>query len=224
LLIADRQILAIKTVTNYPWATFEELSESSNGRKHRIKGFVKGILPSTDNPMDMLFVLCPDDCCAGQKPPGSRIATCRQCKKPCDIIFNFALEISETEMSNFATTAPAKRMFCSGLNADQLLGCKSIDFNSSESIQRAVLAKWNDLVTILKYTSGVHFTSSFYVRKKMQSSHQSFFFFAFLCFLDLHALLCFWDLHALKLLAPNSLMKSTPKTNFVKLTSTYLGT
>ena len=149
LLIVDRQILAIKTNSKYPWATLEELSESSNGKKHRIKGFVKSPLPmATDNPMDMLYVLCPEDCSAGQKPPGSRIAMCRQCKKPCEIIFNVALEISETEMSNFAMTTPAKRMFSSGLNAEQLLGFKSVDFYSSEAIQRTVTAKWNDLVTI----------------------------------------------------------------------------
>ena len=130
-----------------------ELLECSTGQKRRFSGFVKRIIPDlnrTVDPYGMLYVRCPSEDCltAASLPRSGRRKTefrCPGCSNPAKIIFNVALVISETEASNFASTAPAKTVFSSGFQAETLFGCSATEFYTSDTIRRDTVAKWIEL-------------------------------------------------------------------------------
>lgn len=152
----ERQVCAINTETNYPWATMSELLECSSDQKRRFSGFVKRILPDlrrSIDPFQMLSILCTmEDCLtAGVLPRSGRRKRavsfrCPKCSNPAKIIFNVALLLSETEASNFASTTPSKLVFSSGHQAETLFECSATEFYTSEAVRSDTVAKWIDLV------------------------------------------------------------------------------
>jgi hypothetical protein len=153
----ERQSYAIVSKSDFEWTTLSEiLDPSSSGGKQRLKGFVKYISPdltsgSNINPLEMLRGLCTDGCSSAGRVPKlsteiSSLVPCKECKKLSEIVFHLGIKISETEITNFASTVPARWLFCSGLHAEKLLGCSAQDFYESKDVREGVAAKWADLI------------------------------------------------------------------------------
>ncbi len=144
------QDCAIVSKSDYQWTTFSEILDLPSDTKRRIKGFVKHLNPDLTkdvDPLEMLCGLCTDGCCSATQVPIlsteiSSLMPCKECGQLSEIIFNLGIEISETEISNSASTVLTKWMFCSGLHAEKLLGCSAQDFYESQEVRDEVIGKW----------------------------------------------------------------------------------
>ena len=135
----------ITTSSNHPWTTIASLLDSDVQGKFRLKGFVKSRRPDQ---LDSIVGLC--SCHTANRislnslkgAAGNSSLPCSACGKPTELIFNLLVEVSETDPSNFASPGRSITAYCSGLEAERLLGTSADSFVKSEAVRDEVSDDW----------------------------------------------------------------------------------